>query len=317
MLGKILSITIAVLLLPTLVLYVEPFQHQNGEVLDVLILDGQSNAAYGQDIVDTDQVDIDFPNAPSRTLYYYGTDSGSTWWGTHNTPSYDTTFESYNLHEMYDNGWKVGGYEAGLGYKISERDHHDVLILNIAVSGASVTELSPNNPMWQFGTGVITHALEKATALNKYDSFNMLGYVWAQGEADYSTPIKEYEAKFLKIMDGLSEYGADKCYIIATRAKWGNSVSAQYDLANAYSNIMIATNIANTFTVDNGLLMADGTHYTQKGRDVIANIVGDVIDLNDSDSNDLGPLFGAVIVVVVVGIIIAAASMIFIRRNGD
>ena len=314
MLGKILTIIIAILLLPTLVLYVDPFQEKDGEVLDVLIIDGQSNAAYGQDIIDTDQVDIDFPDAPDRTLYYYGTDAGSTWWGTHNTPSYDTTFESYDLHEMWDDGWKVGGYEAGLGYKLSERSHHDTLILNIGVSGASVTELSPDNPMWKYGTGVITHALEKATDLNKYDSFNMLGYVWAQGEADYSTPIKEYESKFLKIMDGLGKYGADKCYIIATRAKWGNSVSAQYDLANAYSDITIATTIANTFTVDNGLLMADGTHYTQKGRDVIANIVGDVIDLNESDTNDIGRLFGVVIVVVIVGIVIAAVGAIAYRR---
>ena len=309
MLKKIVAVAVIVLLLPTLMIFISPFQNEEGDTLDVLIIDGQSNAAYGQDLIDLNQVNTDYPDAPTKKLYYYGTDSGPAWYWTH------TDYENYALHPMYNDGWKVGGYEAGLGYILSQRSDHDTLISNIAVSGATVTELSPENPMWVYGTTLIENALNEVKALNEYESINMLGYVWAQGESDGSTPIKEYESKFMSIMKGLSKFGADECYIIATRARWGNSVAAQYDLANAYSNITITTNVTNTFTVADGTLKSDGVHYTQKGRDMIADVVGYEIDLNEPTSHDFGPILGAVVVVIIAGLSIALAGSIIMRRN--
>lgn len=309
MLKKILAVAVVVLLLPTLIIYIAPFQNEGGNTLDVLIIDGQSNAAYGHDLIDLDQVDIDYPDAPNKTLYYYGTDSGPAWYWTHES------YEDYALHPMYNDGWQVGGYEAGLGYILSQRSNHDTLIINIAVSGATVTELSPDNPMWEYGTTLIQNALDEAKALNEYKSINMLGYVWAQGESDANTPIKEYESKFMSIMNGLSKFGADDCYIIATRARWGNSVAAQYDLANAYSNITITTNVTNTFTVADGTLKSDGVHYTQKGRDMIADVVGYEIDLNEPKSYEFGSILGAIVVIIIAGLCLALAGSIFLKRN--
>lgn len=313
MIKKIIIIAIAVLLLPLVVKVSEDPDAWKGDVLDVMIIDGQSNAAYGTDIANPTVVASDFPDAPNKKLLYYGTSTKPITYGLPGNPNYDTTFESYGIHEMYSDGWIIGGYEPGLAYILSERSGHDVLIINIAVPGATVAELSPSGECGIYGKAVINHALDGVR--DQYDTLNMLGYVWAQGEADYDTTIRQYEADFLAIKNDLAKVGADECYIIKTRAKWGNSVAAQTDLIHQYSDIVLGTNITDTFTVSDGTLMSDNTHYTQKGRDIIANILGDEIDLNEPKHTDVYTIAGVIVVVLIAGILLAAVAMLRYRSD--
>lgn len=308
MIKGIVIIAVAVLLLPVVVSVSEDPDAWEGEVLDVFIIDGQSNAAYGSDIANPSVVAQDFPNAPSKKLLYYGTSEKPTTYGLPGNPNYDTTFESYGIHEMYSNGWIIGGYEPGIAYKISQRSGHDVLIINVAVPGATVAQLSPSGECGIYGHAVLEHALDAVR--NQYDTLNMLGYMWAQGEADYSTSISLYESDFMKINKEMGKFGSDQCYIIKTRAKWGNSVAAQTDLVHEYSNIVLATAITDTFSVSDGTLMSDNTHYTQKGRDIIANIVGDEIDLNEPEHTDVYVMLGAVVSVIIIAIILTAVTLL-------
>lgn len=315
MLKKIVIIAVAVLLLPLVFSVSEDPDAWEGNVLDVFIIDGQSNAAYSTSFADLSVVAEDYPNAPSKKLLYYGTDEAPIRYGLPGSPTYDTTFASYGIHEMYDDGWKIGEYEPGLAYHISQRSNHDVLIINIAVPGASVEQLLPTGECGVYGFKVIELALDEVR--DQYDTLNMLGYLWCQGEANSKTPIPQYEADFMKINTEMKKVGSDMCYIVEVRAIYGNSVVAQRDLMHEYSNIVFGTDISNTFTIANGLMEPDGAHYTQKGRDLISDIVGEKIDLNEPKHTEVYAMLGAVGVVLIVGIVLAATGLIYIRRNVD
>jgi len=311
MLKGLVIVIAAVFLLPVLAVAAEQPDAWDGEVLDVFIIDGQSNAAYGTDN-NVAVVNQDFQDAPSKKLLYYGTDSAPIGYVSLSNPTYDTTYESYSIHEMYDSGWKIGGYEPGLAYTISQRTNHDVLILNLGVNGATVSQLTPEGVAGQYGKPILTHALEEVK--DQYDTINMIGFMWAQGESDRLTSIPAYESDFMKVFGMMEEYGAKKCYIVESRSNWGNSVAAQVDLMHKYSNVLLGTSIANTFTTDNGLLISDGVHYSQHARDIIAKIIGEKVDLNEPENSGTYEILGAVVVVSIVAVIVAAAGLIFIRR---
>lgn len=290
----------------------------SGSVIDVIIIDGQSNSAYStnSEIVDISVVATDYPNAPSHNLYYYGTDSAPIMYGSPGNPTYDDTFASYAVYNMRSNdAWIIGGYEPGLAYTISERSGHDVLVINVGVPGATVAELSPDGECGIYGQAVIEHALD--IVAEDYDNVNLLGYMWAQGEADYSTSIAAYKEDFMEIFTYMHNFGAENCYIVATKLRWGNSVIAQNELVQNNSHIIMATTVTYEFTTSNGYLLSDNTHYTQEGRDIIAEDVGNAVELTHGGQAYKNVHSAGIIVPIVLaaGIILYVVSTYY--RNRD
>lgn len=310
MIRSIVVVICAICLFPLAIEYSTEPNNNGGNVLDVIIIDGQSNAAYPLDLADPEVVDVDFPNAPSKKLLYYGTASAPVVYST-----FDSSFESYSLHEMWDgDSWAIGGYEPGLASTIAKRNGHDVLIINIGVAGASVSELMPSSSKGEYGVAIINHALQAVDDLDRYDGVNMLGWVWAQGEADALTSIPDYIRDFKKIDDYMESIGAKDCYIIETRLRWGNSVAAQNDLIHSHDDIYLGTDITLTFTVADGTLMPDNTHYTQKGRDIIAEDVGESIQLPEKE-NAAYTILSILPIIIAIGIVIASIGIIYLRRE--
>lgn len=314
----VVLLAVGIILIGVLVV---PFsiQQTDDNTLDVIIVDGQSNAQYwgwaNNWMCNPSVVNESGLEAPSHNLYYYG-DSTPTYYGvTYAEATYDTTLQSYDLHPMYDNGaWVIGGYGPVLGKTLSDRSGHDVLIIDVGVGAASISWLTSTGPGGVYADRIISDALSKVPSGYRID---ILGMVWAQGEADKNTSVSTYIENFNKLYaDFNNRFGLEKVYIIKTRdAVGGNSIEAQNQLAEDNPNIVIATDITDTFTTDNGYLRPDELHYSQQGRSLIAGILGDQISYTEHAENEYLDLLNVLPVLLIVVLVATAAGAIFIKRD--
>jgi len=314
---SILLVTIGVILVGS---FLTPlcFPQEENNTLDVVIIDGQSNAQYwgwgANNLCSPSIVNASGLEAPTHNLYYYG-DSTPTYYGpVYTNPTYDTTLTSYDLHKMYDGEWKIGSYGPTLAKLLSERSGHDVLVIDVGVGAAPIQWLTTTGPGGMWAEKIITDALSKVPTRYHID---MLGMVWAQGESDASTAVDTYIERFNTLYNSLNDkFGLDKVYVIKTRdAVGGNSITAQEQLAAENENIVIATSITDTFTTENGLLNTDNLHYTQQGRTVIAEILGSEITFNEHPANENLELLKALPILVIVALLVAAVGAIAHRRT--
>lgn len=276
MLKKILTATVAIIMIATLVapLCIQP---SSDDTLEVLVIAGQSQAMYsGGDRCNPSEVNGTVP-LPSTNAYYYGTaTSPIVWGGFYTSPTYDTTFSSYGLHNMIDSGeWVIGGYEPILANKIAADSNCDVLIINVGISGAPISFLQPSATGGIFMDRVISNALAEVPS---HYTLEKIGFMWLQGESDKDNTSEYYIEKFDIILDHFQSEGFDTCYMVETAPnKGGNAVTAQRIIAATNPAVIMASTAPETFTVQNGLLSSDNLHYTQAGRTLIAEQVSDYI----------------------------------------
>lgn len=295
------------------------FPQTNEETLDVVVVDGQSNAQYWgwntNNICSATIVNESGLEAPEHNLYYYG-DSTPTFYGpVYTQPTYDTTLASYDLHLMYENdAWTIGGYGPTMAKMISERSGHDVLVIDVGVGAAPIQWLTSTGPGGIWAVKIIQDALDKVPSGYSVD---MLGMVWAQGESDSLTNVDTYIGYFDNLYEKFNtEFGLEKVYIIKTRdAYGGNSITAQEQLAEDNDNITIATSITDDFTIDNGLLVSDGLHYSQAGRTAIAEVLGEVIEYNDHSENESLELLKVIPIILVVALVVGAIGFVVVKRD--
>lgn len=298
------SIFVIIVLLTSLLLPIISDFGEDSKVADVVIIAGQSNAAYRESIpyrVDPNIATRELPLSDS--LYYYGTLTSPATYEIIGDPTYDPTFESYSLHKMCrDSRYIIGGLEAPLGIGIHNITGHDVIVLNVAVSSATISWLDPDGVWGTFASGVISHAMDMINA--KYHTVNKIGWVCLQGESDMNTSIDAYKTNFIRLMDYMDSFGFNNGYIVPPReSRGGNAYIAQYDLASEYNNLHISTNIQNSFTVENGLLYGDDLHYTELGRIEIGKAVVDSMDLPKNDSMSIKPLLYVIVPLIIVSVI--------------
>jgi len=316
-LKSVILLTVGVILVGSL-LVPFCFPQEDDNTLDVIVIDGQSNAQYwgwtANNICDPSAVNASGLGAPSHDLYYYG-DATPTYYGpVYTQPTYDTTLASYDLHKMYDGDWKIGSYGPTLAKMISERSGHDVLVIDVGVGAAPIQWLTSTGPGGIWAEKIISDALSKVPSKYHVD---MLGMVWAQGESDASTAVATYVERFNTLYNSLNDkFGLEKVYIIKTRdAYGGNAILAQEQLAADNENISIATDITDTFTTENGLLNTDNLHYTQKGRTAIAEILGETIAYNEHPANESLELLKVVPVIIIAALVLAAAGIVMVRKS--
>lgn len=313
----ILILTVGIILVGSLLAPL-CFPQNDENTLDVVVIDGQSNAQYwgwtSNNICSPSIVNASGLEAPEHDLYYYG-DATPTYYGpVYTQPTYDTTLASYDLHKMYDGEWKIGSYGPTLAKMLSERSGHDVLVIDVGVGAAPIQWLTTTGPGGIWAEKIISDALSKVPSKYHVD---ILGMIWAQGESDAGTTVDTYIERFNTLYNSLNDkFGLDKVYIIKTRdAYGGNAITAQEQLAAENDNITIATSIADTFTQENGLLNSDNLHYTQQGRTVIAEILGGAITFNEHPANENLELLKVLPILVIVALIMVAVGAIYLRRS--
>ena len=305
--GIIVSLMIAVSILPVIT------DSTDGEnTLEVLVIAGQSNAAYRQ--ANVPLVNDEIPQ-PLTNVYYYGTASQPIWFGYPSNPTYDPTLESYGIYSMTANGqWRIGGYEPVLAQSISKKSNCDVLIINVGISSATIANLTPQQIGGEYTADVIEDALSKVDS--KYQ-IEKIGFVWIQGESNYSTPVDGYIEQFNIINDWYHDHGFNKCYMVQTRpSNSGNAAIAQLKICQQDPTVILASTAPSTFTVANGLMESDDLHYTQQGRIIIGEDINSKMPLSyhlrDSPAGDLLEIIP---LLVIAGLIIAIVGTIVIRRS--
>ena len=288
------------------------------KTLDVLIIDGQSNAEYGDlSVCDPSVLNADYPDAPAHNIYYYGTSSApANQWDWHTKWGYSwTAFHVYNAYDYNSHEWIIGGYEPILGNTISQKSGNDVLVVNMAIGARTIDDLLPDGADGDYSWGVLNHALDELSP--GYGRVNMIGVVWIQGESDNSTPVADYKESFVELMDSFEKYGASEFYLVHTRDYYGgNSNIAQDELAQEYPNVHMTTRITETFTVENGMLdPGNPIHYNQAGRDAISDAIKDKIIIPAAPIDPVTELLQTIPMLVIAGLIIAIVGTIVIRRS--
>lgn len=319
LLKPLFSIFIALLLVGAVLVPVIN-SYDDSDTLHIFVLAGQSNAAYSDMPVRCNAEDVnDVLDAPSHDLYYYGTEEtpiqNGTYVSTNTPPSYDTTFESYSIWSMYrDGSWAIGGEEPTLAKYASEKLGSDILVINTGVNGQTVAQLLPTATNGIYAKNVIDHALDSLDR-EKYPNIEFSGMVWIQGESDNynGTPIDDYIEDFNTIKSWYSkEYGIDRFYISKIRPYFGsNATEAQQIIADTSNNVLI-TDIAQGFTVENGLMTSDNLHYSQDGRNSVGTAVSELIN---PVANEEIRILSIIPVFVIIALILAFALYVIRFRD--
>ena len=276
-------------------------------VIDVIIVDGQSNAEdWGSFATEINTL---YTEPPVESIYYYGSPTTTT----HYTDS-SSVSATYGLQPMYKNNqWVIGGYGPVLCNDYADKSGHPICYINIGYSGQSITTLAPTGSVGTWGFNIVGNAL---TLLDdKYDQVNVLGWIWAQGEADKEMSVSTYTQYFDAVQSKFAEYGADKCYIIHTREYYGgNATEAQADIAANDPNVIMTCMFTEDFTVDNGELRTDGAiHYSQKGRIIIAEELAKVIPKSPNGAEFT--LYYAIPVVLIAALLVVSVAMFVKNRD--
>ena len=318
MIRKIVALVVSVVLVVSIVIPIcDSIDDSSSNVLDVIVIDGQSNGAQTIDgalpeSVDPTKVTGQIPLLKNK-LYYYGTSEHPAVYGTNpSNPSYDTTFQSYSIHNMVKgNQYIIGGIEPSLAYYLSQKTGNDVLVLNVAVGASPISWHIPTATGGIWTNDYLTHAFAE---ISGYSKINRLGWVWLQGEADRNNSVEGYIEDFDKIKAYYDEIGFNECVIVNNRDAWGgNSIIAQERIVEGDPNVRFAPIDTNTFTIENGLLRHDGLHYTQFARNLIGESVASMFDSNDY-SQSVKAIVNILPSLILVGILVGFAGSIFYDR---
>lgn len=302
----IISVSIVVITLTMVLMPILDDAEHPGNVLDVIIIDGQSNAEYSTSKARVNPALIDLP-IPHHKLMYYGTESAAN----------NFLSDSYvpdGIYDMNRDGiWMIGGLEPTLAYYYSERSGHDVLTINVARGAMSITALAPDGEYWQRGSKVISDAL---ALVSGYSHVNMVGWVMLQGEADKNMAVDTYKSHFLDLVDYFDSIGANQCYLAKTREYYGgNATTAQDQLVQEYDNIHMATTITDTFTEANGdLVNGDPIHYSQRGRNIVGQALGEAMEVYELPGAELISVIPIIIAVAILLGVVGVVGSIMIKR---
>ena len=242
-------------------------------VLDIVVAMGQSNNRY---------TCWDIPEIaafPELGKAYY--------WGTEFEPVTNPNVQGATMQELRDpdtGAVKLGDKIPVFCARWVEQTGHKIFYVITAVGGSSITSWIPGEQQYQRQIRI----LNQATAAIDSDRFDydISCCTWIQGEADSTMPLEDYLDYFGQMWDGLTSesYPYDLKRMIMATPRVGTAVEADRILAEQTDGIVLATDAATTFTMDNGLLGPDGTHWTQEGDNLVAEAMSSAaLDTGDKD----------------------------------
>ena len=297
----LVAVIIVIILTVTLVGPICSGLQSKENTLDVIVIDGQSNAEYSpSSLTRCNKGQVGLPD-PKYDLLYYGSESAANNYWTDSTGIYSMNRGGY---------WQIGGLEPTLAYYYSLRAGHDVLTINVAKGATSITWLAGSD-----GLAYATETIDTALGLVQgYSKINMVGWLWLQGEKDKAMAIEDYKSYFIGLMDYFESYNLNFCYIAKTREYYGgNATIAQEELVSEYSNIYM-TDVTDSFTEQNGLLVNnDPIHYSQKGRNVIGETIGNMMVLPENPDKTVQDLLSIIPIIIAIGVILLVVRLILGR----
>lgn len=280
--------------------------------LDVVFIWGQSNATYRNAVVD----EAVYPGLNAG--YYFGTDSqlGST------SGQGEMDISTCSFYSLVDpeGDLRIGDMGPAIAKAYHEKTGHKVYLINGAIGNKWILLFFPGGQMWNYGGAMFSAGMD---AIDR-DLFNVhvVGYVWSQGEANAGNSVDEYERWFMMSFNSMRSGLMDDTrfpavYIIKTREENGaNPAQAQINLSKEYSNVILATTLPDSFTVANGLMYSDDLHYSQLGKNLIGEAVGESIADHTLPpaSMNLEPYLVVIPILIIVATLMAFIGIAFRNR---
>lgn len=310
------KIIVAVVSLILVITVLIPITNMNQDTdnridLDVFLIAGQSNSAYGYG------VDVGIaqknPRVPNGYAFYYG-DAEKPITHHHGGVEYDPTFESYSIQSMTDADgmWRIGGIDCALAsYYITATDRH-CLVINAGFNGVSI--LGYHNPVgvgWAYTDDLLEDCFSKIDR-EVYD-VNPCGFLWIQGESDVSRDVNLYVENFSAFWYFLkTDYGFNGAYLIDVR-NGGNTDIAHKILANDIPSVHYIDSVSSDWPEDSENMSDDALHYNQYGKNIIGQefVTAYLLRNPAVTSNDI---FSTIIHVLPVFVLIAIPLGLFTSR---
>jgi len=245
--------------------------------LDVFLILGQSNAMYRH----SSDPSTASPIPPLGTAYYYGTSDDPV-----SGIFYDRSVDDYGMHSMTESAdvARIGNIESPFASAYNKMTGRKVLTINAAIGGVPISTYLPGGISYNYAQTVFSDALQRIDT-EHYD-FTVRSYIWIQGESDSDTEIETYKRSFMKMHRSLlgigdvqfSPHRFDNGFISKIRSKEGiNSSIAQIQLAEGSKTIHLASTASDSFSIDDGTMLDDDLHYSQKGDNIIGKELGEFI----------------------------------------
>jgi len=252
-------------------------------VADLILMDGQSNAAYYL----KNDIPPEADKAPAPKV-------GTCWYfGRLTDPKMNYDFgdiSDYAIHDFIDPSTgvlRIGDKGPGFCKEYTEATGHKAVWVSLGIIGKRIsTWLPPSGTNWTYDQGMMEALNAQLADLPvKIDRTVMM---WAQGESDKNagTSIAAYKEKFMTFYDAIPQawgYDIDACYLISGKtSNMGDINTALAQLADEHEDIKLAVpaSLIDTFSVENGLMYSDDLHYTQEGDNAVANAAARYV-LND------------------------------------
>lgn len=257
-------------------------------VIDLIYIDGQSNAA--QNTQDLTTAPVPLPG----TAYYFGSEERYAVAGRISSQedldnAITEQLDTWSFQSMVDGSGavKIGDKAPGIAKAYYERTGHRVYIVDGAVPGSPVRYHIPEstsdvtNWSWQWAVLVIEKALDSVDP-TLYD-LNLTGIdLWLQGESDarfssaaYIKYWRQYHTGAVGGLLGIPVTNVVICLIANITDESGTVNAALVELAETYEDVTIGASAAG-FTVEGGELNPeDSLHYTQEGDNIIGKEWGE------------------------------------------
>lgn len=280
--------------------------------LDLIFMYGQSNAAYRNAVPSEAN-----PIPKLGTAYYYGLEDRSGPTAAENNTGMD--LDDCDFWTMLDDDGvcRIGDKAPSFSATYYEITGHKVYWVCGAVGNKGMSQFLPTTGfMWTYGKDVLTNAIALVD-LDKFD-LNVSYYLWCQGEANASSSVSSYKTQYLTMHNAILNGGLGHTFLggfisIVRDANGGNAAIAQRELCEEVSTIHLGADIANTFTVANGMMGSDDLHYSQKGNNAIGKTLGESVG-----DYVVGPLTStagdAILILYAIPAIVICAVLIFVVR---
>lgn len=280
--------------------------------LDVFVALGQSNNAYA--FYERALAD---PLPDLGTAYYYGSTSAPAT-GVDDVPSP----AMYSLVNPSTGDIRIADKAPAFCKTYYDISGHKVYYINGSWPGSIIEDWQPGSKCFTKAASIIDSAMDQIDT----DLFDVTvrGYTWIQGENNKNMPEAQYIQYFTtmnnSILSGGMGIDLDHCFISKVRENYPGPSAAQIALAASDDSITLSTSAADSFTVDNHKLVADGVHYSQLGDNIIGVDLGRSAgtyyfpDYVEPDEQDYSRLIQIIPIVVILAIIIAIVGVM--TKNG-
>lgn len=241
-------------------------------LLDVVLMSGQSNSTYIPWYAENGEAS---PLPSPGTAYVWAQADGNY------SYLYEADADPRMMDMVSPEGVSLTGATApAFAASYTELTGSKVLFVAGGLASMHVRSFDPSSgTSWTYMQNCLTDALDSIDRSH----FTPRGacYLWIQGESDKVTAVDVYKRQFMTMHEAIlgGELGMafNHCFIsLPAEDDSTNAYQAQLQLAQEHpGTITVATDLADTFTIENGLLQSDTVHYTQEGYNEIGTALGE------------------------------------------